>query len=115
MIASEYGPPFTNDAKLERGVFHLERIRDRYLPKIYARNPREMVRASEVYAIFLNIECHLRAGFYRKETRNPLRSSIFYKSDYPEKDDRKWLKHTVLRNIDGEIFVSSKPVKRLKE
>ena len=80
-----------------------------------ARNPREMVRASEVYAIFLNIECHLRAAFYRKETRNPLRSSIFYKSDYPEKDDRKWLKHTALRNIDGEIFVSSKPVKRLKE
>ena len=115
MIASEYGPPFTNDAKLERGVFHLERIRDRYLPKIYARNPREMVRASEVYAIFQNIECHLRAGFYRKETRNPLRSSIFYKSDYPEKDDKKWLKHTLLRNIDGEIFVSSKPVKRLKK
>lgn len=113
MIASEYGPPFTNDAKLERGIVHLERIKERYLPKIYARNPREMIRASEVGAIFHNVECHLRAGLYRKETRNHLRSSIFTKSDYPEQDDKKWLKHTLLRNRNGKIKITSKPVKKM--
>lgn len=113
MIASEYGPPFTNDAKLARGLFHLERIRNRYLPLLYARDAREMVRVSDVYAVFHNVECYLKAGLYRKETRSPLRSSIFNKSDYANKNDKKWLKHTVLRNVNGGIDIRSIPVKRL--
>lgn len=114
-IATEYGPPFTNDAKLARGLGHLARIKARYLPKIYARDPREMVRVSEVQASFHNIECLLRAGLFRKETRIPGRASILYKTDYPEIDNTNWLKHTVIRNMNGEIAISTKPVNRLSE
>lgn len=113
-IASEYGPPFTNDSKLARGISHLERIKEKYLQKIYARDPREMVRVSEVHASFLNIECFLRAGLFRKETRIPGRASIFYKTDHPDKDDTNWLKHTLINYLDGELKISTKPVKRLK-
>lgn len=113
MIASEYGPPFTSDAKLERGLMHLERIKARYLPKLYARDPREMLRVSEVKSVFFIAEVFLRCALFRKETRHPIRSSILYKSDYPERDDASWLKHTLVRNVDGELTLGTKEVKRL--
>jgi succinate dehydrogenase/fumarate reductase flavoprotein subunit len=113
MIASEYGPPYTNDAKLERGLTHLKRIETRYLPKLYAQNTREMMRASEVNAIFSNVECHLKAALFRKESRHAETPTIFYKTDYPETDDNNWLKHTVIRNLAGEITLTTKEVKRL--
>ena len=113
MIASEYGPPYTNDAKLERGLKHLERIKTRYLPRLYARNPREMMRVSEVNAIFTNVECHLRSALFRKESRHAETPTILYKTDYPESDNNNWLKHTVARNVAGEMTLATKEVKRL--
>jgi len=111
-IATDYGPPFTNDALLERGLVRLERITSRYLPKIYARDPREMMRVSEVKSIALIVEAFLRAALHRKESRlNPC--TLLHKTDYPGRDDENWLKHTVLKNVNGEMKVSSKPVNRL--
>lgn len=113
-IATDYGPPFTNDALLERGLVRLGRITTRYLPKIYARDPREMMRVSEVQAISVIVEAFLRAALFRKESRlNPC--TLLHKTDYPERDDKNWLKHTLLRNLDGEMTVSSKELKRLKK
>lgn len=113
-IASDYGPPFTNDAKLERGLVRLERIKTRYLPRLYARNPREMMRVPEVEGVFLVVEAFLRASLFRKESRqNPC--SLFYKTEYPERDDKNWLKHTLIQNVDGEMKLSKKDVQRLRK
>jgi succinate dehydrogenase/fumarate reductase flavoprotein subunit len=112
-IATDYGPPLSNDAKLERGLVHLERIETKYLPKIYARNPREMMRVSEVNSVFFIAKAFLKAALFRKESRTCDRLSIFYKTDYPHQDDKNWLKHTVIRNIRGELNLSTKDVKRL--
>lgn len=111
-IASEYGPPYTNDPKLEQGLTHLERIRTRYLPQLYARNPREMLRASEVKAVFTNVEAYLRAALFRKESRAPM-ASLLRKTEYPARDDANWLKHTLLRYVNGEMTLSTKDVRRL--
>lgn len=111
-IVSEYGPPFTSEAKLQRGLFHLHRIKARYLPKLFATNPREMLRVSEVQSVFFVAEAHLRCALFRKESRSSL-VSILYKRDYPEQDDKNWLKHTVIRNIAGEMTLGIKEVKRL--
>jgi succinate dehydrogenase/fumarate reductase flavoprotein subunit len=111
-IATDYGPPLTNDPKLERGLMHLERIKEKYLPRLYARNPREMMRASEVRAVYTMVEAFLRSALFRKESRQNS-CTIFYKTDYPEQDDRNWLKHTVIRNVDGKMELSKGDVKRL--
>ena len=112
-IATDYGSPFTNDSKIERGLAHLERIRTKYLPKLYARDPREMMRVSEVNAVFTIVKLFLRAALFRKESRVIDSLSILYKTDYPEQDDENWLKHSVIRNVDGEMKLSTKEVKRL--
>ncbi len=104
-IASDYGPPFTNDPRLERGLQRLERIKSLYLPRLYARNPREMMRVSEVEAVFTVVEAFLRASLFRKESRRSP-CSLFYKTEYPERDDKNWLKNIILkRNPDGTIAV----------
>lgn len=112
-IATDYGPPLTNDAKLERGLTHLERIKARYLPELYARNPREMMRASEVKAVFVVVEAFLRAALFRKESRK-LACTILHKTEYPERDDKNWLKHTLIRNLEGQMTLSTREVKRLE-
>jgi succinate dehydrogenase/fumarate reductase flavoprotein subunit len=111
-IVSEYGPPFTSDAKLQRGLFHLDRIKARYLPKLFARNPREMLRVSEVQSVFFVAQAHLKCALFRKESRSSL-VSILYKRGYPKQDDKDWLKHTVVRNVAGEMTLGTKEVKRL--
>jgi succinate dehydrogenase/fumarate reductase flavoprotein subunit len=113
-IASEYGPPFTSDPMLERGLMHLERMKSRYLPKIYARNPREMMRVAEVKAIFMVVESCLRAALFRKESRIS-KTSILQKTGYPERDDKNWLKHTLIRYANGQMQLGTMAVKRLKD
>lgn len=111
-IATDYGPPLTNDPKLEQGIEHLERIKTKYLPKIYARNPREMMRVSEVKTVFVIVEAFLKSALFRKESRqNP--TSILHKTEYPNRDDNNWLKHTLIQNVDGEMKLSTRDVKRL--
>jgi succinate dehydrogenase/fumarate reductase flavoprotein subunit len=114
-IASDYGAFFTNDGKLERGLVHLERIKTRYLSKLYARNPREMLRASEVNAIFYIAEAHLRAALFRKESRHTAQCMMLHKTDYPNRNDENWLKHTVIRNVNGKMMLDVKDVKRLSK
>jgi succinate dehydrogenase/fumarate reductase flavoprotein subunit len=111
-IATDYGPPFTNDPMLERGLMHLDRIKTRYLPKMYARDPREMMRVSEVKTVFTVVEAFLRAALFRKESRH-MTTSILHKTEYPDRDDKNWLKHTVIRNVDGDMKLTTMNVKRL--
>jgi len=112
-IATEYGPPFTNDAKLARGIHHLARIKRRYLPLLYAETPRDLMRVSEVKGIFHIVEMFLKGALFRKESRHPM-VSMLYNTDHPEKDDPNWLKHTSYTYENGELKLSQKSVKRLK-
>jgi succinate dehydrogenase/fumarate reductase flavoprotein subunit len=92
----------------------LEYVRTKYLPKLYARNPREMMRVSEVNSTFFMVEAFLRSASFRKESRQNS-CCIVHKTDYPEPDNEKWLKHTVIQNLNSEMTLSTKEVKRLNK
>jgi succinate dehydrogenase/fumarate reductase flavoprotein subunit len=111
-IITEYGPPFTNDAKLKRGIQHLERIKTKYLPLLCASTPREMMRVSEVKGIFCTAEIYLKGALFRKESRFPM-VSMLHKADYPERDDKNWMKHTAYMFKKGELELDTIPVRRL--
>ena len=100
------------DAKIARGMEHLERIEREYLPLIYARNAREMLRVGEVRSTFWIAKAHLTCALERKESRSPY-VSVFYKRDHPDRDDENWRKHSVLRNEDGRMVYGTKGVKKL--
>ena len=111
-IISEYGAPFTSDPKLQKGLARLAHIKEKYLPLLYARNPREMLRVAEVHSVFFVAEAHLQSALFRKESRSPT-VSILYKRQYPDQDDKNWLKHTVVRNTKNGMIIDTKEVKRL--
>ena len=87
---------------------HLERIKTRYLPKLYARTPEGNAEGIRGKAIFFVAEAHIRAALLRKESRR-----YVFRSDYPEQDNKNWLKHSLLRNVNGEMTFSKKDVRRL--
>jgi succinate dehydrogenase/fumarate reductase flavoprotein subunit len=111
-IISEYGCPFTSDAKITRGMKHLDRIEREYLPLIYARSSREMLRVGEVRSTFWIARAHLTCALERKESRSPY-VSVFYKRGYPDQDDKNWKKHSVLRNEEGRMVYRTKAVRGL--
>ena len=111
-IISEYGAPFTSDPKLKKGLARLAHVRDKYLPLLYARNPREMLRVAEVHSVYFVAEAHLQSALFRQESRSPT-VSILYKRQYPDQDDKNWLKHTVVRNSEDGMTIDKKDVKRL--
>jgi len=113
-IVSEYGGPLTSNAKLQRGLMHLERIRTRYLPLLYARNTREMLRVSEVHSTFWIAEAHLSSALFRQESRFPY-VSLLYKRGCPIQDDQNWLRHSVIRNIEGQMALGTKEIRRLEQ
>jgi succinate dehydrogenase/fumarate reductase flavoprotein subunit len=50
-----------------------------------------------------------RAALYRTETRGG-----HIRDDYPERDDRNWLAWTVIKDEDGRMALSKKPVPKAK-
>lgn len=72
-----------------------------------------MLRVSEVHSTFWIAEAHLRSALFRQESRFPY-VSLLYKRGCPIQDDQNWLKHTVIRNIKGQMSLGTKEVRRLR-
>ena len=34
----------------------------------------------------------------------------FYREDYPERDDKNWLKWIIVKNVNGKMTLSTEPV-----
>jgi len=59
----------------------------------------------EMQNLFLIAEIMLRTAMTRKETR-----TLFFREDYPETDNKNWLKHLVVRREDGRINLEAVPI-----
>ncbi|NLL38035.1 MAG: FAD-binding protein [Clostridiales bacterium] len=58
----------------------------------------DMLACHEAEAMVLSAEMHFRASVMRKESRG-----WFLREDYPEMDNKNWLKWIVVKNSDGEM------------
>lgn len=74
-----------------------------------ARHNRELIEGLENRFLVKTARCVIEAALQRTESRG-----AHYRDDYPETDNRSWLKHTLIRQIDGEIRLEGAPV-NLKE
>jgi succinate dehydrogenase/fumarate reductase flavoprotein subunit len=72
-----------------------------------AREVRELVKARETETMLLAAEMTLKASLMREETR----PNLFYREDYPEPDDDRWLKWIVVeRGAEGDMLFSAEHV-----
>jgi succinate dehydrogenase/fumarate reductase flavoprotein subunit len=98
--------------RLESAINEIERIRKHELPKIYAVSARgyktynrEWLDALQVENIFHSIEMIARSALIRTESRG-----CHYRRDYPTANNQKWLNNIILKQVDGEMSFSTKPI-----
>ena len=89
------------EKRLKEGLQMIEEVRKEMLPRVKAETPHDLLRYHEAESIALCAEMTFRAALYRTESRGS-----HYREDFPERDDRNWLKWTVIKK-DGEKMALS--------
>jgi len=87
----------------------LTQLGDENLPKIYGKKPYEVREALEAINLFIVASLVVKAAFVRKES-----CGAHYRADYPDQDDKKWLKHVVLTKKTEGTEVHTCPVILIK-
>jgi len=90
---------------LENALNSLLKIRSEVLPRLSARDMRQLKEAVEVKNMVMVSEMVTRAALYRKESRGD-----HHRLDYPHRDNDKWLKNIVISQKGEEIKIRTQPV-----
>jgi len=79
------------------------------IPDLRATDYHHLAACNEVRSMVHDAELFFRASLERKETRG-----WHIREDYPERDDAEWLKWIILKDVGGEMAVSTErvPVER---
>ena len=75
------------------------------LPALWARDQHYLSKCHEVKSMTLCAELTFRAALMRTESRG-----FHFREDYPERDDKNWLKWIILQEEGGKIKLSTQPV-----
>ena len=51
------------------------------------------------------LEAIARSAFMRAESRG-----AHFRKDFPEMDNKKWLKNIIVKNVNGEMELTTRPV-----
>ena len=106
----DYVGVLRNEAGLRASLEQLEPIRKEYekdlrLRQNSGRFNNELIEAIEVSNMFDVAEIIARAALLRKERRGG-----HYREDYPDRDDRNWLKNILVKWEAGEMKLSTIPI-----
>lgn len=107
-IMQDYCGEFRNKETLEMGLRWLQSIRESEAENVCARNPHELMRATECLSRITVGEIMMNASLQRKASSGPLQ---FKRIDYPQFDPEEWTRLMVLQaHDDGDISVRDVPV-----
>lgn len=106
-LVNDYLQPPKITKKMEIGLSRFAEIRED-LAYLYARDPHELLRATETTAILDCAEMAATASLYRTESRWGL---YHYRIDYPERNDAEWFAHAQLAKDDaGNMVCFKRPI-----
>jgi succinate dehydrogenase/fumarate reductase flavoprotein subunit len=75
------------------------------LPKLTAKDYHELKLCKEMEAMALTVEVMLKSALERKESR-----TFHLREDYPETDNKNWLKWVLADNVNGKVVISTEDV-----
>jgi len=109
-MASKYAGPIREESGLTTCIKEIEKMSQEVLPNLATKAKakvynREWVAALENKALLQILEIVVRASLMRKESRGAM-----YRRDYPETDNKDWLRNIVVKNQDGQAILETKPV-----
>jgi len=106
----EYFGVFREGSKMEKGLKKLLELKAIY-PEVYINNKSPLFNHALIYTLELEgrfdiAEAVARGAIARQESRGS-----HSRVDYPERDDEKFLYHTIYRLKDGKIVLESLSVR----
>jgi succinate dehydrogenase/fumarate reductase flavoprotein subunit len=90
--------------RLEEALSKIEKVRQG-LSHLCAKDGHGLGKCHEARSMALCAEMTLRAALMRTESRGS-----HFREDYPERDDRNWLKWIIIKKKQGEMVLSAEPV-----
>jgi len=90
--------------RLEEALAKLDRLEEK-LPTLQARDLHYLSKCHEVKSMALCAELTFRAALMRSESRG-----FHFREDFPERDDKNWLKWIILKQDAGEMKLSNQPI-----
>jgi succinate dehydrogenase/fumarate reductase flavoprotein subunit len=99
----EYGFLRTKD-RMEEVLSKLRGVREKF-SELYAKDGHGLMRCNETKSMAVCLEIVFNAALARTESR-----AYHYREDYPERDDKNWLKWIIVKQEAGKMVLSSEPV-----
>jgi succinate dehydrogenase/fumarate reductase flavoprotein subunit len=112
-MITEYLAPPRNAEKLVKALKAIDKFRKEDIENLSAEDLHELGKAVEARFILDCAEMTARSALERQETRW---GKSDYRSDFPERDDKNWLKFVDLKmdQKTGNMIIFTSPVKRRK-
>ena len=108
-IMWEYCALVRDGEGLREGLSLIEKIKENDLPRICVPDSsrvfnKGLVEAFEATHMVELSEMAVRAAFMREETRKS-----HYRTDFPKRDDKKWLKNIIIKREEGRMAFTTIP------
>jgi succinate dehydrogenase / fumarate reductase flavoprotein subunit len=96
--------------RLEEALADLDVLKEK-LPTLQAKDLHYLSKCHEVSSMALCAELTFRAALMRTESRG-----FHFREDFPERDDKNWLKWIILKLDEGEMKISTRliPISKYK-
>lgn len=94
-----------NENSLKKAINRIEQIKDELLPRMGASDPHYLMKLVEVWGMTQISEMFVRGSLMRTESR-----AGHYREDYPDRDNKNWLKWIVFNLKDGKLNMRTEPV-----
>jgi succinate dehydrogenase/fumarate reductase flavoprotein subunit len=88
------------EESLKEGLERLA-ILERKIEKVYPATLKDLFKKRDLENAALLLNAILKGSLLRTESRGS-----FFRKDFPDQDDRNWLKHTCYRLVKGELQVT---------
>ncbi|MFC2057071.1 FAD-binding protein [Chloroflexota bacterium] len=95
---------FRSGERMQEALAKIEEIKGR-LPTLWAKDPHYLMKCHEAASMTLCAEMTYRPALMRQESR-----SSHMREDYPERDDKNWLKWIIIKKEKEEMKLWTEPV-----
>jgi succinate dehydrogenase/fumarate reductase flavoprotein subunit len=90
--------------RLEEALGMIETLKDK-LPSLYAKDLHYLSKCHEARSMAICAELTFRSALMRCESRG-----FHFREDFPERDDKNWLKWIIIKQDEGEMKLSRQPI-----
>ncbi len=105
-LAWKYAGPIREEGLLKEGLHRLISLESR-IEEIHPDTFKDLLRKRELQNGALFLRAVLIGSLARKESRGS-----FFRRDFPDQNDREWLKNTCYRLVQGEIELTHLPLEK---